>query len=394
MGSIVIKLDEWGIKMVKKIQSGYSIEGDGLVHPEYIVEGNYEGILFGPELEFFVVDKDTHKPKDCLDELAGLPGFDKEIKPELAAEQIEITTSPSYSISELEDRLTGITRNVVASLERVNAELLPVALFDGGEFTITPEPRYQLLIENLGNDFRQNAVKVASDQINIGAENEEQAFRIFNALTEFLPEFMAYSVSSPFLNGTSNGIASNRLDAYDRAITKYLHFTGLPSKIENLEEYASELGDLPIFQHPNMFYKYSRPMPQRGVAAEIRCMDKQPTIQDYLAFVVLSKAFVLYVEQSKDTQISSLLSGPSSESDVETAFAYARRYGIKDYRRSRTILNFLSTFLDQDEVNYLGPLYGRLAEGDLSKQMMRMSQNIGVEGVYRNLSANLVASLK
>jgi hypothetical protein len=58
------------------------------------------------------------------------------------------------------------------------------------------------------------------------------------------------------------------------------------------------------------------------------------------------------------------------------------------------MLDFLSNFLDYDEAKYLGPLYRRLVEGDLSTKMMQMSQIIGVEGVYRNLSANLVTSLK
>lgn len=349
------------------------------------------GVLFGPELEFFVVDQETLKPRNIHDVLASHPGFGTTIKPELAAEQIEITISPSSSIRDLEERLYTAMRDVLPLVEQTGAMLLPVPLLDTETFTITPGPRYQLLLDTLGEEFRTHAVAVASDQINIGAEDEAQAFRIFNAVRFFLPEFMGYSVASPFSQGKPNGVGSNRMEFYDRAITRFSHLTGIPQEINSLEDYAQELEQLPVFQHPNMFYKYARPMPHRGVAVEIRCMDKQPTIRDYLAFVALAKAIVYAVEDLKrpsmnDAEVFSLLVGEERRQHLHRAFEEARRDGITDKNGNRGMLCYLSRFLPNEERRYLEPLHERLQQGTLAEQMVHRYNRVGLEGTYREIA--------
>ncbi|MFW9878359.1 MAG: glutamate-cysteine ligase family protein [Candidatus Thorarchaeota archaeon] len=391
-------------KTINGNDNSITIKCDGLLQDEYTVEGNYEGFKFGPELEFFVVDKVTFKPKNCLDELAGLSDFGKLIKPELAAEQIEIIAPPSESIRDLEEALTYTAREVVNKLDEVNACLLPISLFDTAEFTITPEPRYQLLIDTLGPDFRKNAVLVASDQINIGASNELEAFNIFGDVRYLLPILMGLSASSPFKKGKENGTASNRMDVYDAAINEYPNLTGIPPRIGGLEDYAKHLENLPVFQHPNMFYKYARPMPHRGVAVEIRCIDKQPTIEDYLALVALSKAFIkgtkLYIELLQDTYFSP----PTKEMDplfritrgednyIEGEFNRARIRGIADPEHYKNII--ASSSLGPEEGKYLEPLYDRIENGSLADNMIKLKKEHGLEISYRIIAQNFVDSLK
>ena len=380
------------------------------------------GILFGPELEFFVVDQATMKPRNIHDVLASHPGFGTTIKPELAAEQIEITISPSGSLQDLEERLYTVMRDVLPLVEQTGAMLLPVPLLDTETFTITPSPRYELLLDTLGEDFRKHAVAVASDQINIGAENEVQAFRIFDAIRFFLPEFMGYAVASPFSEGKPNGTASNRMNFYDRAITRFSHLTGIPPELNSLEEYAVELEQLPIFQHPNMFYKYARPMPHRGVAVEIRCMDKQPTIRDYLAFVALAKAIVYAAEALKEQGqyaypphtsddieifpfrllVGENRSGENGRQHLDRAFEKGRKEGILHKGRNRGIrcqqnggiLSYLSRFLPDEERKYLEPLHERLQQGTLADRMVRRYHRVGLEGTYREIADALREDVK
>ncbi|HIG95401.1 TPA: hypothetical protein HA249_00725 [Candidatus Woesearchaeota archaeon] len=367
------------------------------------------GVLFGPELEFFVVDQATLKPRNIHDVLATHPGFGTTIKPELAAEQIEIAIPPSHAIQDLEERLYAVMRDVLPLVEQTGAMLLPVPLLDTETFTITPSPRYQLLLDTLGENFRKHAVAVASDQINIGAENEAQAFRIFNAVRFFLPEFMGYSVASPFSQGKPTGVASNRMNFYDRAITRFSHLTGIPPELSSLEAYARELEELPIFQHPNMFYKYARPMPHRGVAAEIRCMDKQPTIRDYLAFVALAKAIVYAAEALKeqgqyayppytsdDIEIFPfrLLVGENGRQHLDRAFEEARKQGIIDKNGDRGMLCYLSRFLPDEERKYLEPLHERLQRGTLADRMVHRYHGVGLEGTYREIADALREDVK
>ncbi len=211
-----------------------TIKGDGLIHQQYEITTGYKGVLFGPEVELFVVDKGTLKPKNCLDHLAGHPLFGTYLKPELAAEQIEISTPPGSSLLEVHSNLLAIAADVLTTLDRCNAVALPIPLMDTAEFTITDHPRYRLLIDTLGESFRKHAVMVASDQINIGAENEEQAFKIFNTVRNFLPEFIGFSAASPFKDGKVTDRDSNRLDAYDAAIAKYPYLTGVPPELHCL----------------------------------------------------------------------------------------------------------------------------------------------------------------
>ncbi len=412
--------------MVTKTAQGFIVKGDGLVHQEYLVQGNYQGILFGPELELFVVDKETFKPKNCLDALAGHAGFGKTVKPELSAEQIEIIVPPSASLKDLEQNLLDVARSVGAILKREHAALLPISLFDTAEFTITPNPRYDLLIQTLGKDFRNNAVTVASDQINIGAENEQQAFVIFNAIIPYLPLFVGLGAASPFRNGIVNGRMCNRMDVYDAAITKFPQLTGIPPKCESLEMYARELEQLPIFQHPNMLYKYSRPMPQRGVAAEIRCIDRQPTIREYMAFVALSKAITAEATNSKKyTGISGTTAsrriivsemklfpdyfsdetcGATARADPRSAesstvedcvgcsFNEAKQFGIVNVPRERQRLNRLSRFLEPGEQEYLKPLYRRLETGSPARQFVQQATG-SLTDLYRKIAAQFAAEL-
>ncbi len=363
--------------------NGITIKCDGLVQDTYTVEGNYSGVMFGPELEFFVVDKETLKPKNCLDELSSLPEFNEFVKPELASEQIEILAHPSTSIKELENSLKDTTKKVISVLDKAGACILPVSLFDTEEFTITPGPRYELLIDTLGPDFRKNAVAVASDQINIGAENETQAFDIFNAIRYFLPTMMALSVSSPFKMGEINGKNSNRMDVYDAAIGKFPHLTGVPDEMHSLKDYAAHLEELPVFQHPNMMYKYMRPMPHRGVAAEIRSIDKQHTVDDYLSLVALTKAVVT----------ERLCTGRLFPNHVDENFTKARTEPLAKGFTYRMMMERLSNFLEPSEQQYLQPLHEKTINGMHSDTMLNMAKSKGVEATYRSMISTFRTSL-
>ena len=332
--------------------------------------------------------------------------FGVNVKPELAAEQIEITVDPSASIKPLEQQLRDVLNEVVTVLDRHRACLLPIPLYDRVPFTITPHPRYQLLLDILGEPFREHAVAVASDQVNIGAANEQQAFQIFNAMTYFLPLLMGIAAASPFYRGEVNGVATNRMNAYDAAIMKFSHLTGLPPRLHSLEDYAAELQQLPVFQHPNMFYKYSRPMPQRGVAAEIRCLDKQPTLPDTLALIALCKALVTYELSygviNQDTLFSSERAVPVSdrgrmlftEASLESSCVAARQYGVIDQKSSTILLDFLAErALDSVERTYFRPLLDRLHSRGHPQHMVDLKKTYGLEGAYRRIATTFVEEL-
>jgi gamma-glutamyl:cysteine ligase YbdK (ATP-grasp superfamily) len=392
--------------MVKKTKNGFIVKGDGLIHDELELIESYSGLKFGPELEFFVVDKETLEPKDCLDKLAGLPGFGKTVKPELATQQIEITSDPNYSLQELERSLKNTILEVNAILNLQSAMLLPIALYDTASFTITPEPRYELLLKHLGESFRKNAPIVASDQINIGAENSYQAANIFENIRYFLPEITALAAASPFKLGVPNGVATNRLSVYDAAINKFEDLTGIPNSVNItnfFKEYAQQVEDLPVFQHPNMLYKYSRAMPQRGVAAEIRSLDKQATLSETMALYALTKSFVLAIKDRKHNAQEShtpfqdtkyILPSPFClERNLEIAILGARKTGFQKNEK-QSYLHELGKTLDSNEFSMLEPLFNQESAGNTSSAMVKMYNEKGLHATYHQISKLFQNDLK
>ena len=359
----------------------YKIKADGILYDEFILEPKYEGLGFGPELEFFTVDKDTLKPKDCLDTLAGLPNFEVNVKPELAAEQIEITIPPTTNLNEMYEHLVAITGDTNNLLDEVDAVLLPISLYDTEEFTITPNPRNEILVNNLGPDFRKHAPMVASDQINIGASNETGAFAIYNTLRSVLPTLMGLSAASPIKNRVMTGRVCHRLDAYDAAITKFGHLTGIPDEMHSLEEYAQAVEDLPVLQHPNMFYKYMRPMPHRGVAAEIRAFDKQPTIEEYMGLVALTKAIVLAPEHFREDT--------TDPDKVENDFLLARYHGTPSHPKAMEMVDLAKTILPRDEIDFLTVLERSSRQQNPAKRMQVMESGKGISYLYNEMIDDL-----
>jgi gamma-glutamyl:cysteine ligase YbdK (ATP-grasp superfamily) len=379
------------------------VTGDGLVHTEYIVEASYRGVLYGMELEYFTVDQTSLLPKDCLDVVAGHPGFGTLVQPELSSQQVEIKNLPTASLVETEEMLLDICADLVSLLHRADAYPLPVALYDAGGFTISSTPRYQLLSSVLGDAFREHGVTIAADQVNIGAGNEAQAFRIYAAILHFLPEFLRFSAASPFRHGRPNQTKNNRIDAYDASLAGFPGATGFPPAMACLEDYARNLQAQKLFQHPTTAFKYARPMPQRGVAVEIRCIDKQPTIRDSLAFLAMSKAIVNLVESEASANVPAPSPSPEMDNDAQDndapddpalRFRAARRTGFTDLPEHRRMLDYLAGFLEEREREYFQTLYTRLEQGSLADQMVRTAQRHGMDTMYRRIAERFVAPFR
>jgi gamma-glutamyl:cysteine ligase YbdK (ATP-grasp superfamily) len=366
------------------------VRGDGLLHDGLAIEARYRGVLFGPELEFYTVDRRTLAPRDCLDAVAAHPLFGSLIQPELAREQIEITTPPTASLRELETMLVDLTADLVALLKREHACPLPVALFDTAPLSLADAPRYPVLASVLGEPFRRHAPAIAADQVNIGADGEAQAFRIYDAVMHFLPDLMRFTAASPFRHGTATAVACNRLDCYDAALAGFPGATDFPPRLASLDDYVRELERQAVFQHPSTCYRYVRPMPHRGVAVEVRCLDKQPTLAETLALLALCKAFV-----------HGVLAGgaPDPAGDAGTAayevaamrFGDARRAGLAPTPADYRLLDGLAAHLDATERHYLRPLYASLTQGGPAAHMRRTARRYGHQAMLHRLVDTFLA---
>ena len=334
---------------------------DGLLVPDYILEANYCPLdtgatrRYGIEAEFFTVDPYSLQPR-VLD-ATSLDGFGKYVKPELGADQIEISTPPLASLRELKEALEYYTKLLAGLAAQQKAALLPVPLLEG-QHPITNHDRYATILRHLGEHARKYAPTVASDQINIGACSEEEAFQIYERMRKLLPVFTGFAVASPFRNGCAGHNASERMTNYNLTLAECPDMTGFPPAMRGLEDYANALSNLPIFQHPNSYYKYLRPMPQRGVAAEIRSMDKQPTVRETMALAALAKGLV---NASEVPEIQ----------NPERYFPHAVKQGVFDAGLFNEALRTAREHLDKGEAEMLQPLEERLERGTVSDAFRR-----------------------
>ncbi len=358
--------------------SAFGVKTDGLLVPDYTLVPAYSPLdtgasrRYGIEAEFFTVDPYSLQPK-VLD-ATSLDGFGKFIKPELGADQIEISTPPLASLKELKEALEYYTKLLADLAARQKAALLPVPLVEG-EHPITDSARYHLILQHLGEHARSYAPTVASDQINIGASREEEAFQIYERMRKLLPVFTGFSVASPFRNGQLGHNASERMTNYNLTLAECPDMTGYPPPMESLQEYAGALRQLPLFQHPNSYYKYLRPMPQRGVAAEVRSMDKQPTVRETMAMAALAKGLVNVPEVPEI---------PAPERD----FHKAAKHGIYDAILFSDAIRVAAEHLGEGEAAMLQPLKEKLERGTVSDALRR--RYFGGEAVDRILTSMLV----
>ncbi|MCM2325596.1 MAG: glutamate-cysteine ligase family protein, partial [Candidatus Woesearchaeota archaeon] len=338
----------------------YMIKADGILGDEFEITPNFSGRKFGPELEFFTLERGTLLPVNIQYEISRLPIFGTDVHFELPTEQVELTSPPSLDIRNLEERLLKTYLDVREVADNMNALVVPVSFMPGNHFSITNDERYFRILDALGKNGRKHTVEVASDQINVGADDELDAIRLYERFRRLIPVITGFGVSSPFTENGFNHLLSNRMYAYNHVFSgnpKFKAHTGFPKRFETIEEYIAEVQNLPLFQHPNGLYTYLRPMIHRGVAGELRSLDKQPTLKDYMAFVALVKGLVFN-------------DGFEPKTMDESDFLQAIRYGIFDPSYFGQVLDAAIDGLPDHEKHYISPLCRRLELAKTPAQKM------------------------
>ncbi|MBI4438319.1 hypothetical protein HY640_00130 [Candidatus Woesearchaeota archaeon] len=356
----------------------YVVECSGSFGGATEFSANYSGVKYGVELEQFAVNRGNLSMVPLIYVASGLA------KPELSSCQFEVASSPHESLRVMQRELSSVIYHLQHLVEGFQA--LPLAYV--GDYAALgsarevvkvtnsrymPEAsgRYRLLVELFGRRFVEDATRVASDQVNVGAGSEEDAFRVYNSLIGYLPIIAGISVASPF-NEKGEFIRSRidfnpqsqRLLAYIRAVSgavgRELGFEDLlPNEMDSLEEYVRSVERLQ-HPHPNALYHFMRPMPHRGVAAEIRVIDKQPTLADTMAMTAFVKGLVSSGTTRETTR------GELAEQLKEAAY-----HGIYDTGLFREALVTAEKALPEEERYLMRPLEERLENGTPAELLQR-----------------------
>jgi carboxylate-amine ligase len=169
-------------------------------------------LSLGVEEELFLVDAQTLEPVPLAAAVVGEPG--PRIKHELFASVVEITTPVCADADEVLGWLRKLRAEVAERAAEHGARILvagthPTAL--GAGQPITDEPLYRKIAAQLGPALSRQFV--CGLHVHVSVPDEETCLRALEAVLPSLPDVLALSANSPFVDGVDSGLRSARADA-------------------------------------------------------------------------------------------------------------------------------------------------------------------------------------
>jgi glutamate---cysteine ligase / carboxylate-amine ligase len=172
------------------------------------VENNFgRALTIGVEEELQLIDPETLALAPGVEKLLGPDG----LKTELFSCLIETNTPVCGSAEEARAELVRLRREV---REAAAGEGLAVAGAGSHPFSraqeqeIVAEPRYLQMLEELGPKLRRQLV--CGLHVHIGMESFEACLRTLAAIVPWLPDILALSLNSPYIQGAETGTLSSR----------------------------------------------------------------------------------------------------------------------------------------------------------------------------------------
>ncbi len=254
-----------------------------------------EDFTVGIEEEFHILDPVDHSLVQRFEELSeaaqGDPVLAQAVTGELISSEIEIRSGRGETFA---DALAQ-QREARARLVRHAADH-GVVLAATGTHPWSPwqaqriidTDHYQRLLEGLGYVARRN--NTFSLHVHVGVRGADRAIAVCDRLRSVLPELLAISASSPFLDGRDSGLASVRSQIFTKSFPR----CGIPEPFADFPTYAAHIELLKhtrsIVEHTQLWWSV-RPHHAFGTV-EVRICDAQPRAEESNALAALIVACV------------------------------------------------------------------------------------------------------
>ena len=262
-----------------------------------------ERASLGVEWELQLVDRRTRQltagAVQILEEIRpdGVTEHPK-AKHELLQSTVEIITGVCTSVRQAKDDLAGTLAEVVAAADRRGLGVMCAGTHpftDWQTQQISPKERYQQLVEQM--QWLARRLQIFGVHVHVGVRSPEKAIPIVNALTQYVPHFLAVSASSPFWKGADTGLASARSKVFEGLPT-----AGLPYQLSGWDEFETYMQTL-ISSHAiesvREVWWDIRPHPDFGTV-ELRICDGLPTLDEVGAVAALSQCLVEQFDHQMD----------------------------------------------------------------------------------------------
>jgi carboxylate-amine ligase len=334
----------------------------------------------GVEWELELIDLDSRElagaASGILDQMAGSPGAEHpKAKHELLESCIEVITGVCTTVDEAVGDLRGTVAEVATAAADRGLGLMCSGTHpttDWATQQISPNPRYEKLIQDM--QWLARRMQIFGVHVHVGVRSPEKVIPIVNALTAYIPHFLALSASSPYWMGTDTGLASARSKVFEGLPT-----AGIPYQLSGWDDFERYMATLISAQTINSVREVwwdVRPHPTFGTV-ELRICDGLPTLYEISWAAALSQCLVEMLNGQLDRGYT--LPVPKGWTIRENKWR-AARYGIDadlivdDTGRTQPIRDLVAELVDD-----LAPVAERLG---CSKELLRTKRILDVGPSY------------
>jgi carboxylate-amine ligase len=292
-------------------------------------EGFDTGVDFtvAVEEEFAILDPTTHSLVNRFEELfEAAQGTDLEgqVVGELIASEIEIRTGRCENFAEAAATMAERRRQLLELAGRFDVDLCATGTHPWSpwqEQRIIDTPHYRRNDELLRYVvWRNNSFGL---HVHVGIRGADRAIAVTNALRSYLPELLAFSASSPFVEGVYTYLHSARTEIFTRMFPR----CGVPDLFDDwqaYEDYVRFLYDTgSITEHTQLWWSVRPHLAFSTV--EIRICDGQPELAEAQTLAALLYALTVRIARAFD-EGEPLPAHPHSL--IEENFWRAIRYGL------------------------------------------------------------------
>jgi carboxylate-amine ligase len=257
----------------------------------------------GVEWELELVDAATGELRggatDLLAEL-GAPhgGEHPKAKNELFDSCVEVITGICSTAGEAMRDLQTTVDEVAAAAAARGLSLMCSGTHPTTDWTtqqISPKERYVTLVETMQWPARR--LQIFGVHVHVGVRSAAKVMPIVNALTAYVPHFLALSASSPYWIGRDTGLASARSKVFEALPT-----AGLPYQLADWSQFEGFMATLiasgTISSIKDVWWDI-RPHPEFGTV-ELRICDGLPTLAEVGMVAALAQCLVEQLDGQLD----------------------------------------------------------------------------------------------
>ena len=242
----------------------------------------------GVEEELFLVDALTLEPVPLAAEVVA--GSAPRLKPELFACIAEITTAVCADADEVLDELGRLRAEVAARAAERGATILAVGTHPtarGADQPVADDPLYQEIAKELGPVLSRQFV--CGLHVHVSVPDEETCLRALEGVLRSLPDVLALSANSPFVDGADSGLRSARADALLALPTG-----GAPPVFRTWADWVARTAGVDY----RRLHWDVRPHPDYGTL-EVRIADQQTEVRRSAALAGMIQQLVLSAAEAR-----------------------------------------------------------------------------------------------